>query len=88
MMFAYFATLAWQLIWIGMLPPPAGPRNLWLAGFACLPLLIPITGLLRQRLDQIGSGVSSGSGDVRDTVWHRCGAHHRDSRHTRSLSWV
>ena len=36
------ATLAWQVIWHGMLPPPLGYRNAWLAGFACLPLLIPL----------------------------------------------
>jgi uncharacterized membrane protein len=49
MLFAYFGTLAWQVIWIGLLPPPSGPRNLWLAGFACLPLLIPVAGLLRRQ---------------------------------------
>ena len=49
MLFAYFGTLVWQVIWIGLLPPPAGPRNAWLAAFACLPLLIPIAGLLRQQ---------------------------------------
>ncbi len=49
MLFTYFGTLAWQSIWIALLPPPTGPRNLWLAVFATLPLLIPIAGLLRQQ---------------------------------------
>ena len=49
MFFAYFVTLIWQPIWIGLLPPPSGPQNIWLAGFACLPLLIPVAGLLRQQ---------------------------------------
>jgi len=49
MLFTYFGTLAWQLIWLGLLPPPTGPRNLWLAGFACLPLLIPVVCLLRKQ---------------------------------------
>jgi len=49
MLFAYFGILAWQLIWIGLLPPPTGPRNLWLTVFALLPLLIPLAGLVRER---------------------------------------
>jgi len=49
MLLAYFGTLAWQVIWIGLLPPPTGPRNLWLTVFACLPLLIPLAGLVRKR---------------------------------------
>jgi uncharacterized membrane protein len=58
MLFAYFGTLAWQIIWLGLLPIPSGPRNLWLAGFACLPLLIPVAGLLRkQHRSMIWGGV-------------------------------
>lgn len=58
MLFAYLGTLAWQIIWLGLLPPPGGPRNLWLALFACLPLLIPIAGLLRkQHRSMIWAGV-------------------------------
>ena len=49
MLFAYFGTLAWQVIWIGLIPPPLGPRNPWLTMLACLPLLLPIAGLIRQQ---------------------------------------
>jgi uncharacterized membrane protein len=47
MLAAYFGTLAWQLIWHGLLPEPLGAGNAWLAIIACLPLLIPIVGLTR-----------------------------------------
>lgn len=47
MLAAYVATLAWQVIWHGLLPPPWGARNTWLALLACVPLLIPLTGLIR-----------------------------------------
>ena len=47
MLAAYLCSLAWQVIWHGLLPPPYGSRNAWLAIFACLPLLIPLSGLLR-----------------------------------------
>ena len=58
MLFAYFGTLAWQVIWIGLLPPPYGPRNLWLTVFACLPLLLPVAGLVRyQHRSMIWGGV-------------------------------
>ena len=46
---AFVAVLAWQLIWHGLLPPPMGSRNIGLAVFACLPLLIPLPGLLRSK---------------------------------------
>lgn len=49
MLAAYLGTLTWQVIWHGLLPPPLGAGNAWLAFFACLPLLIPLAGLLRQR---------------------------------------
>jgi len=45
MLAAYFGTLAWQIIWHGLLPPPLGARNIWLAIIACVPLLIPLTGM-------------------------------------------
>jgi len=47
MLAAYLATLAWQVIWHGFLPPPLGSRNAWLALVGCLPLLIPLNGLVR-----------------------------------------
>ena len=47
MLVAYFGTLAWQVIWHGLLPQPLGARNVWLVVIACLPLLIPVFGLLR-----------------------------------------
>jgi len=49
MLAAYLATLAWQLIWHGLLPPPSGARNAWLVVIATLPLLIPLAGLVRGR---------------------------------------
>ena len=49
MLAAYFGTLAWQLIWHGLLPPPFGARNAWLVIVACIPLLIPLAGLVRMQ---------------------------------------
>jgi uncharacterized membrane protein len=49
MLITYLGVLAWQPIWHGLLPPPLGARNVWLAIFACLPLLIPLPGLSRKR---------------------------------------
>lgn len=47
MLATYLATLFWQVVWHGLLPSPWGARNIWLALLACLPLLIPLTGLIR-----------------------------------------
>lgn len=47
MLAIYLATLAWQVIWHGLLPVPLGARNVWLTLVACLPLLIPLAGLVR-----------------------------------------
>jgi uncharacterized membrane protein len=47
MLAAYLGTLAWQVIWHGLLPPPMGSRNAWLVVIACIPLLIPLVGLTR-----------------------------------------
>ena len=47
MQYAYVFMLAWQLVWLGLLPPPTGPQNTWLAVIACLPLLLPLMGVLR-----------------------------------------
>ena len=47
MLATYLATLIWQVIWHGLLPPPMGARNIWLALLACLPFLIPLFGLVR-----------------------------------------
>ena len=49
MLAAYFGTLAWQVIWHGLLPPPYGARNIWLVAIACVPLLIPVAGLTRMK---------------------------------------
>ena len=48
MLATYFGTLVWQIIWHALLPQPFGAQNIWLAGLACLPLLIPVVGLSRQ----------------------------------------
>ena len=47
MIAAYLATLLWQVAWHGLLPPPWGAQNYWLVLVACLPLLIPLNGLIR-----------------------------------------
>ena len=47
MLATYLATLVWQVVWHGLLPPPWGARNIWLVLMACLPLLIPLFGLVR-----------------------------------------
>ena len=47
MLAAYFGTLAWQVIWHGLLPQPYGAQNIGLATLAFLPLLIPVRGLAR-----------------------------------------
>jgi len=47
MQYAYVFMLAWQLVWLGLLPPPTGPQNTWLAIIACVPLLLPLKGILR-----------------------------------------
>ncbi len=49
MLGAYLTTLVWQVIWFGLLPPPWGPQQPWLVIIACIPLLIPLAGLLRGR---------------------------------------
>lgn len=47
MQYAYAFMLVWQLVWLGLLPPPAGPGNTWLAIIACLPLLLPLKGIIQ-----------------------------------------
>lgn len=47
MLASYFATLTWQIVWHALLPQPFGAQNLWLASAACVPLLIPVVGLIR-----------------------------------------
>jgi len=47
MLAAYLAMLAWQPVWHWLLPSPLGAGNAWLGLVACLPLLIPLRGLLR-----------------------------------------
>lgn len=47
MQFAYLSMLAWQVIWHGLLPPPVGTQSAWLTIITCVPLLIPLAGLLK-----------------------------------------
>ena len=47
MLAAYLATLLWQVAWHWLLPAPLGTRSIWLALIACLPLLVPLNGLVR-----------------------------------------
>ena len=49
MLATYLAVLAWQVIWHGLLPPPLGARNAWLVTIACLPLFMPLAGLVRMK---------------------------------------
>ena len=49
MLATYLGVLVWQVIWHGLLPPPLGVRNAWLATVACLPLCMPLTGLVRMK---------------------------------------
>ncbi|MEJ8568989.1 DUF2069 domain-containing protein [Elongatibacter sediminis] len=47
---SWLALLGWQPVWLLVLPPPHGPRNLVLAAVATAPLLIPLAGILRARM--------------------------------------
>ena len=47
MLVSYLSMLAWQVIWHGLLPSPLGTQSAWLAIIACVPLLIPLAGLLK-----------------------------------------
>jgi uncharacterized membrane protein len=47
MQFSYLAILAWQPIWHVLLPWPYGASNIWLGLAALVPMLIPLTGLLK-----------------------------------------
>lgn len=46
----YVALIAFQSIWHALLPPPAGNGNWVLAALATAPLLIPLRGVLRERI--------------------------------------
>ena len=45
----YVGILAWQLVWLGLLPEPFGPQNWWLAIAACVIPLLPLRGILHSR---------------------------------------
>jgi uncharacterized membrane protein len=49
MLATYLGVLAWQVIWHGLLPPPLGVRNVWLVTIACIPLFMPLSGLVRMK---------------------------------------
>lgn len=46
MQLTYVGVLVWQSIWLGLLPPPLGPQNWWLAVAASLLPLLPLHGIL------------------------------------------
>lgn len=46
---SYLALLAWQPVWHLLLPQPHGSRNWIIALVATIPLLLPLTGVLRMR---------------------------------------
>lgn len=43
----YLLLLAWQPIWLALLPPPVGKASWPLAIMATVPLLLPLNGILR-----------------------------------------
>ena len=45
----YVGMLAWQLVWLGLLPEPFGPQNWWLAIAACALPLLPLRGIIKSR---------------------------------------
>jgi len=47
MLLIYLGTLAWQVVWFGLLPPPLGYQNTWLCVLACVPLLLTLPGVVR-----------------------------------------
>lgn len=46
----YAALIVHQSVWHALLPPPAGNGNWVLAALATAPLLIPLRGVLRERI--------------------------------------
>jgi len=49
MRYFYLALIAWQPIWLALLPRPGGYRSAWLAGLAVLILLPPLVGIWRRQ---------------------------------------
>ena len=45
---SYIGVLIWQVLWLGLLPQPMGPQNAWLAGVACVLLLLPLMGIIKK----------------------------------------
>lgn len=43
----YLALTAWQPVWLGLLPAPAGKASWAIAIAATLPLLVPLYGIVR-----------------------------------------
>lgn len=44
---SYLGVLVWQILWLALLPQPTGPQNGWLAGAACVLLVLPLRGVLK-----------------------------------------
>lgn len=47
---AWLGLVALQVVWLALLPPPAGPRSALLAAVAAAPLLLPLAGVWRGSL--------------------------------------
>lgn len=47
---AWLGLVALQIVWLALLPPPAGPGRWPLAAIAALPLLLPLAGVWRGSL--------------------------------------
>jgi uncharacterized membrane protein len=47
---AWLGLIALQVIWLALLPPPAGPGSMLLAALAAAPLLLPLRGVWRGSL--------------------------------------
>ncbi len=46
---AWLGLIAWQVVWLALLPTPHGKANPWLAALLTLPLLVPLRGILALR---------------------------------------
>lgn len=44
---AWLGLLVWQFAWIALIPEPFGKKNLILATFIAVPMLLPLPGILK-----------------------------------------
>jgi uncharacterized membrane protein len=53
---AWLALLAWQWVWLALLPAPSGKASWFLALAASIPLLLPLRGILAGRTSSLTWG--------------------------------